>query len=87
MTTETDLKAMDYWISADRANGGAVHSLTDSEVSDLLNAKAASMEAKGLNNSAKGIREALAKTPDDARSYLAMMRVVGGAAKSIKAAL
>lgn len=74
----------DFWVEADSAKGGTVAAMTDDEVSRRMTEHAEDEKSKGNIRTASGIRGALAEGPEKARSYLAMMRVVSSAAKSIR---
>jgi len=73
----------DFWVEADAKGRGKVAGLSDDEVMDTLRGKADEAREAGHKNSEAGIRKAMEASPDEARSYLAMMRVVGGATKRI----
>lgn len=75
----------DFWIEADTQRGGKVAGLSDSEVMETLRGKADEAHAAGLLHSEAGIRKAMNTGPEEARRYLAMMRVIGRAAKAVKA--
>ncbi len=75
---------MDFWVEADRLNGGKIAGLSDSEVMDTLRGKADEAGEAGNKHSEAGMRKAMEEGPESARSYLAMMRVVGRAAKAVK---
>jgi hypothetical protein len=75
----------EFWVDADTKNGGKVAGLSDSEVMDTLRGKADEAHEAGNLHSEAGIRKAMDGGADTARRYLAMMRVVGRAARNIKA--
>jgi hypothetical protein len=78
---------MSFWLEADAKSGGKISGLTDAEIAETLNGKADEAHAAGHLHTEAGMRKALAEGPDKARDYLAMMRVVGNAAKRVKESL
>lgn len=75
---------MSFWTEADTNSGGKISSLTDSEIMETLRGKADKAHELGHFHSEAGIRKAMEEGPKRARDYLAMMRVVGNAAKKAK---